>query len=323
MRPSLTTLFSCLLAAFLAGACSLFESPKHDDNDDADLDPVNMEMYADQSQNAVIEIWGKAMAQSTNATGGRVESVAVESDSLTEVCGLRATMDLTQVRPVLTVNFTSFRCEFNNIVREGQLTMEVLKGTGIEKKNSVTKFSFIDFKVINVETGKYVVYNGDIIVTNLSGGTLPDLSANQPELVHRVRSYDFHVFYSGSGGDIVRNTARFKKFSKLDVGNNYEMITYGDTTINGVANVANWGTMRNGKFFYHIIERPIFYESCMKKCKYVSGRRIQRTVGGRETFTNFGVDKSGQPMETCNAFGKLMYYFDAHGDSIPTLVKYN
>lgn len=317
MKFKLFSLPVAIIATLMFASCSLFEK----DSKNAETTEENsMEVYADQTQNAILKVWDKAMEASFE--GGRSALDSITTDSLEEVCGLRAFMDKSKVRPILTVNFGSFRCEYSNIVREGQVTLELLVGTSLAQKNSVAKFSFINYRVTDTETGKYVLHNGVLLITNLSGGVLTNLTENQPQLVHKTRSDNFHIFYSGSSGDIISNTARIKKFSKLGLGNNYEMIVYPDTTINGIADVADWGTLRNGKTFYHIITKPIYFESCSKRCRYIKGERVQKIIDGREVTTLFGVDKKGVKQHSCSAYGKLLYYHNSKGDSIGWVVKY-
>ncbi len=314
------TLVFFLVFGFVS--CDLFEDDQKESVKVDEEDNTYLQVYADQSQNTVMSLWDQAVSQ--NLTGGRTASVTeVKTDSLTEVCGIKAFMDISKIRPVLTVNFGSFRCESAFVYRTGVVKLELLSGTSIDQQYSVSQFTFDDFRVTDYATGKYIVYNGTKVVTNLSGGVLTNLVFGQPELVHKVRSENFRIFYSGSSGDIIKNTSRKVKFSKLDIANNYRMITTADTTINGMANVADWGTLRNGTPYYHIIKKAIYYESCSAHCKYTRGERVQITEGGRETTTIFGVDQDGNRQYNCAAYGKLIYYFDAQGDSIATIVKYN
>ncbi len=314
------TLFICV--AFGFASCDLFEDEQKKPFQSNEEDNSPLQVYADQSQNTVLSLWDQAVSQ--GLSGGRTAGVSeVKTDSLEEVCGIKAFMDITKIRPVLTVNFGSFRCESAFVYRTGIVKLELLSGTSIDQQYSVAEFTFVNFRVTDYLTGKYVEYNGKKVITNLSGGVLTNLAYGQPELVHQVRSKDFHIFYSGSSGDIIKNTARKVKFSKLDIANNYRMITTGDTTINGMSNVADWGTLRNGTPYYHIVKKAIYYESCAAHCKFTRGERVQIISGGRETTTIFGVDQNGNKQFNCAAFGKLVYYFDAEGDSIAKIVKYN
>lgn len=310
-----------LLVFFIFGlaACDFLDLDK--DKPDKAEDNGYLQVYAEQAQNVVLSLWDKGMAG--DLEGGKLGSVSTETDSLIEVCAIKPQMDAKAVRPILTVNFGSFRCEFNYIIRQGEIKMELLSGTGIDKKNSVVKFTYTNFRVTDTQTNKYVEYNGSKIITNMTGGVLTNLVAGQPELIHKVRSENFHIFYSGSSGDIIKNTARRVTFTKLDIANNYQMIAVADTTINGMPNISDWGTLRNGTPFYQTIDKPVFYESCSMRCKYIKGERKNIVEGGRETTIIFGVDKTGVKQSNCSAYGNLVYYFDAEGDSIATIIKNN
>lgn len=302
----------CILCCLYS--CTLFNHDTTPDEDD-EKNPINMDAYANQAQQMLTEVWEQTTPIKSTITD--TTAITIETTEMGPVsCKINH-----QPRPVITVNFGNFRSEPYNIVRSGKISMTLTQGTHIAEKYSVAEFLYDNFTVTDLKTGQYIVYNGKRALTNLSGGVLTNLTYGQPELVQRVRAYNFHIYYSGSSGDIIENTARLKRMTKLGPALQYQMITTGDTTLQAYHHVADWGTLRNGKTYYHIIKEPIVYKSCGRACRYVDGLRIRKIIDGRETWTHFGVTKKGQPNPGCDAFGKLVYYFNAKGDSVATVVK--
>ncbi len=351
-RHAIRILVTGLLAA-IVGACSLFETPSESKDDE--LLP-NHEVYVDQAMNTVEQLWA-TLVDEKQISSGRIKADTVLGDSL-EVCGIGVEFDSTNVGgrtstfrlPKLIVNFNSFSCEVpGTIIREGTVTYQLIKGLQIGDKNSVVKFSFINFKVTDLTTNQSTTYNGDKIITNLSGGKLRKLGHCHQNylddiadylhdddgheghgdydtdnctcrLVQSVRANDFRVTY-GNGGEFVRNIAKLKVFYKLRF-NNYRMYVFGDTAIDGHTKVADWGKQPNGKKYYNIHQEPLVYESCFRFCKFINGVKVKKVVNGRVVTTFFGVDRHGNPRHNCLAYGKLTYYIEPSGDSVGWIEPY-
>ncbi|NJN27504.1 MAG: hypothetical protein HC819_16780 [Cyclobacteriaceae bacterium] len=274
------------------------------------------DVFAQQSQQELFDIWEKDTEPNSS---GRIEESSSEDDEFCDIPLVQVNWNNT--RTVLTVNFSNFRCEPPEIVRNGGISLTLVSGESVEAKNSVVKVTYTNFTVTDTNTGKYVEYNGERFITNLSGGKFKYLKKNDPPVVHKVRSYNFKINYNGTG-EITENTARYKVLDKINHFAGYQMTIYPDTVINGM-NVADWGTLKNGKPYYHIIHEPIVYQSCARHCRYINGVRSKKVVGGRETFTVFGVTAQGEEFfNTCLSYGRLVYYFNSKGDSIATVIKH-
>lgn len=343
-----------MLVAFLGG-CSLFDLPAVENQE-----PVpDHDVYVSQAMNTMDQIWAKLVDENQGVKGGRIQTDSVLGDSL-EICGLEVVLDTVSSSasggrsksfklPKLVVEFNSLRCEVpGTIKREGTVIYELVEGDKIGDINSVVKFSFIDFKVTDLVTNKSTTFNGEKFIKNLSGGKLRKLGhchgnyldliadylhdddghlghgelddACNCKLVQSVRSTNFNLKY-GDGRETTKNIAKTKVFYKLRL-NNYRMFVYGDTTVGGYNNVADWGTQPNGKTYYSVNEGPIVYQSCFNFCKFTKGKSVRYVNGGREITTIFGVDKWGKPSHNCFAYGLLNYYFE-DGDSIASVIPYN
>jgi hypothetical protein len=343
------------LLAATVGACSLFETPDKAENDE--LLP-NHEVYVDQAMNTVEQLWAE-FVDKNQISNGRIRADSILGDSL-EICGLGVEVDSTDVSgrtstffsfPKLIVSFNSFSCEVpGTIIREGTVTYQLIEGDQIGDKNSVVKFSFIDFKVTDLTTNQSATYNGDKIITNLSGGKLKDLGhchGNYLDdiadylhdddgheghgdydtdncscrLVQNVRASNFRITY-GNGGEFVRNIAKTKVFFKLRF-NNYRMYVFGDTTVGGHAKVGDWGVQPNGKTYFSIYEKPLVYESCYRRCKFINGVKIKKIVNGNEVTTFFGVNQNGNAQHNCSAYGQKTCVIDTNGDETCYIEPYN
>ncbi len=356
MKLSPTNFLITIALLVLSGSCSMFEDQPEQT---VDTDTSDTELFEHQAMNAVQQLWDQVAEN--GSIGGRLGGInsadSVVTDSL-EVCGLGYELEeqpqtggrtKTSNLPKITVTFNSFRCEVpGSVLREGRITYEMLEGNNIGEKNSVSKFTFINFKVTELSTGKSITYNGEKIITNLSGGKLKNLGhchgnyldqiadylhndeghdghgyANDNcdcRLIQRVRSSNFRVTYD-NGSELIRNTAKVKVFYKM-IFNNYSMYVLPDTTVAGQTKVADWGTLPNGKQFFNIIEEPIVYQSCFRFCKYTEGTKVRKVIHGRETTTIFGVKQNGTEFPNCLAYGKLVYYFNSKGDSIANVIPY-
>ncbi len=313
-NPTIRHLIPLLILAGISSCSLLEDEPKNDEKENFD----QFDVYEQQAQNAVFDTWENMVA---NTTGdGRLATD--DSIDTTSFCEIPMTMRRFNYNTkLLIITFNSFRCEPPNIVRTGSISLEQISGIDPFVKDAVVKITYQDFRITDELTGKYVEYNGERYITNLTGGRLKDHTRRDPEIVHRVRSKNFRANYNGYG-EVIKNTARLKVLDKIyDLGlGGYRMTIYGDTTIAGMNNVADWGTLQNGKTFYHIIQEPIIYQNCERYCRYVDGMRVRKVIDGRETFTEFGVARDGKEyFNTCLSYGKLVWYYD-NGDSIAAVI---
>ncbi len=258
-----------------------------------------------------------------------IESEYPNPDDATAVVEnqLLANVNLEPGQKTLKVNLVGFIYEdTSRIKREGTVKLELIQGNDFDEPGAIFEITFINYKITNILMNKYIEMNGMRRFTNESGGSIvTPQNPNAAVVFSKIRSYGFKIFYSGSKGPITTNTARRKRVERIPRNGyiEYNSIVQGDTVLNNVSNVKDWGTMRDGSTpFTNVLIQPVKRIFCGDKAVNIQGE-LKRTVGKIQKQVFYGVDALGNPEPTCDAYGQKVITTDAKGNVSEEIVAYD
>ncbi|HEY8401984.1 MAG TPA: hypothetical protein VIK89_12015 [Cytophagaceae bacterium] len=204
--------------------------------------------------------------------------------------------------------------------RWGKILVELKDSLTWESPLASAVIYFTDYKVARADE-KSITINGTQTVINEIGFTVDDLDAGITEnLIYIIRGEKQITFDNG------KTCTWYSALRRLvtKIGSDYSIELSGDTILGNLDNVAVWGDNRNGKYFYSQIIEPIHINSCASSTPgwiAVSGKKTHKG-SARETSITFGVDQSGNAINTCEAYGYLVNWTNLEAETEQIVVRY-
>jgi len=149
----------------------------------------------------------------------------------------------------------------NNRKREGSIRLTVVDystGKRWKQQGCVIKVEYLNYKVTRASDGKYVILNGIQNLTNVTGGTWWELLIvkTQSSLATSVTGTDLNVSFD-DGKTAVYNINR--KFTYTLPGGILTCTGEGVGSKDGLNNLENYGTTRDGDAFTSEVSTPIVW----------------------------------------------------------------
>ncbi|HQQ95503.1 MAG TPA: hypothetical protein PLQ93_13195 [Bacteroidia bacterium] len=177
----------------------------------------------------------------------------------TSICGL--TVDTTQVTSgILTLNYNGTVC--NNRKREGSIRLTILNYplNKWKQAGTVLKVEYLAYKVSRASDGKSVLINGTVNVTNKTGGTWVDLAFfGKANVIHEVEGNGLKVKYDNGTTTAEYNIHRRYTYTYSNLV--FTCKGEGLGTNDGISNLENWGTTRNGDSFTSEVVSPVVWNT--------------------------------------------------------------
>jgi hypothetical protein len=243
---------------------------------------------------------------SSNATlnGKSYDSKGIYS-TLTngEVCG--PSLDTTlKLQGIITINFDGVTV-CNNRKRAGSIKLSLLdfvSGKRWENPGAVLEIEYKDYKITRASDGKSIKFNGTINLTNVSGGNLIllyfGIAPNQTSLIHKVEGSNIQVVFDDVK-TAIWNINRQATYTKSMNGSTvvFTCTAEGIGTYNGISNLENWGTTRDGDEFTSQVTQPVIWNTTCGAGAPVTGLVIMRVDSKEFELTiTVGVDQNGNPV---------------------------
>ena len=173
-------------------------------------------------------------------------------------------------------------------------------GTRWKDVGAVLQLDYTNFKITRVSDNKSISINGSNTIINVSGGSFITLllgwPPNQTNLTHKVEGNNLAVTYDdGSTGTF--NLSR--KFTYTWANNVLSCIGNGEGTFNGISNLENWGTTREGDAFTSQVVNVVKWNSNCGWSKPLEGKLdIKVDAKSFGLVTTFGVNSSGNAVSS-------------------------
>lgn len=213
-----------------------------------------------------------------------------------DICGL--SIDSVNISAgSITFNYTGVSC--NNRTRTGAIKVSLYSGTKWKNAGTILKIDYINYKVTRTSDKKSITFNGTQYLTNISGGTWWDLFIlkTTTSLVSTVTEG-----VTGNGGNPILLTFNDGKTATYNINrkitytypNNIITVTAeGIGSSNGLNNLENYGTARNGDAFTSQVTVPIVWNITCGGAVLKGEVSLKNTTNSAELKFNYGVDVNG------------------------------
>lgn len=230
-------------------------------------DNSNVESSVDEVMNSIDDQIGN--------TGARLEE-----------CGITNTT-ITGTKKSYKFNFTATSCS-GVLSKSGEVILTLESGNKFSDAGSVWKKQYKNI-VVTTKENKTITLNGDVYLTNVSGGfpvrifVLP----NEP-VIHRVKSNNLTIKLDTTTSTRQWNIAR--KYTWTNVSNTVTLSVEGDTIIGSYSKLILWGKNRFGQDFYSQLKTPAVFGLTCKSRPITATRtntieRKEGNITSEETVT--------------------------------------
>lgn len=216
------------------------------------------------------------------------------------VCGASIDTSLSS-QGIITLNFDGVTV-CNNRKRSGSITATLQgysSGTRWLNVGAVLQLVFNNYEITRASDGSSIEFNGTKTITNVTGGNLVSLYFGlQSTLVRTVAANNLQVTFDNS------KTATWN----IDRQFTYTYTTYNGQGIftcsvqglgsnNGINNLENWGTTRNGDpFTSQVINAVVWNTTCGAWAPVTGELDIKVQSKAFDLIMLIGVDQNGNPV---------------------------
>lgn len=280
--------------AFLTGM-TLMNSCKKDDTDNTDVATLNAEQASD----------GEDVSASSDAIDDDIETI-MTGTSLKSTSGslpscMHVTVDSSAIgSKKLTFNFDGTNCAETR-TRTGQIIVTLTNGTKWADQGAVLTVQYINVKIVNNASKRYIVLNGTKTHTNVTGGLVKNLQSGT--IIRKIESSDMKITFT-NGTQRTWNIARQRTFTKLN--GNLIITIQGFGEADGKNQLVEWGVNRRNSSFYTQISAPLVMSEACDYRPY-GGVKVHY-VGTRIITTTLGTDAQGNPVtDGCADYYKISW----------------
>ena len=226
-----------------------------------------------------------------NLLAGKTMSAA--QIAATSICG--ATVDTSlRAQGIVTINYDGVTA-CNNRKRSGSIKVtlvDYVNGKRWKDVGAVLQLDYTAYKVTRVSDSKSLTFDGTHTITNVTGGNWVLLVfALQPSLAVTVTGTNLDVTFD-DGNHSTWNINR--KYTYTYANAVLTCKGEGLGSQDGLSNLENWGTTREGDNFTSQVSTPIIWNSSCGANAPVEGQLIIRVAAKSfELTTTAAVDQSG------------------------------
>jgi hypothetical protein len=280
--------FIQLSALLFAITCLSLTGCKKDKIDEGNSDSTSMEQLSTDENNmeavmddAIMDVEGVLSYHGTNLKS-------------TDAIPCNATIDsATVVNDTVTIYITYNGLNCNGTRnRVGQIQIRKKVGTHWGQPGAVINYTYINYAVTRVATGRTITLNGSKTFENVSGGFVWQLGTTISSLVQKVSGNMNITFDNGTSRSW--NIARQRTYTGTP--GQLLMTVDGFGTSGDYANLVTWGTNRQGEQFYTQITQSVVHKQL---CGWdpVSGIKVhQIPVDNKSATITFGYNNNNEPI---------------------------
>lgn len=213
------------------------------------------------------------------------------------ICDATAVFDTLSNPRTITITYNGAAC-WGTFTRTGVVVISMLSGVQWKDAGASLTATYQNLKITRTIDNKSITINGSHSLTNVSGGLLYQLPAQQT-ITHTVASSGMTIKFD----DNTQRTWQVARRKVFTYNNGIVLTITGNQTIGNNNQVAEWGTNRFGNAFTTSITQPLVIR---QDCSFrLTGGEVKHEGVGTATAT-FGLNASGQPA-SCPGSGN--YYF--------------
>jgi hypothetical protein len=200
------------------------------------------------------------------------------------LCDGKTTVDSSGAFKVITIDYDGINCA-GKTKRKGQVIVSMQKNKKWSNAGAVLNISYRDLVITRIGDNKTIILNGNLDLTNESGGRLSDIMLKN--LVHSIHSSSMKITFE----DGTTRTWQLAVKRTFSFDNGLVISSTGDHANGAQKGISAWGTTRAGKHFVTMIAEPmIIRQDCY--FRLVSAKLVQEQ-GDTLTIT-FGLNEQGE-----------------------------
>ncbi len=280
-----------LLVATLSTGLFFASCKKSDSNNSSSTDTEAQVQSDDQARfsNETDAVANDANAALENSGTSYSERPSVPP--LAKACDFTVAVDTISSPRTITITYSG-NC-LGDRSRSGVVILSFQPGFRWRNPGASYTITYQNVKITRGRDNKSITLNGVKTITNISGGTLRNLSLSTTPVVHEVKSTGMSITFD-DGSQRTWQLAKRRTFTY----DNGIVISIAGISTEGEG-IAEWGTNRFGKPFTCTYLQPlVIKQGC--GFRLVSGQ-VKHTNAERTTTTTFGLDASGNPVSSCPA----------------------
>lgn len=222
-----------------------------------------------------------------------------EANTLALPCDASVTVDSNSNPRRITITYNGSNCiPFRT--RTGSVVITMPSNMRWRDSGAVMTVNIQNVKITRTGTNRSITINGTKTITNVTGGLVRQTNAAGTAVIHEIRSNNMSVSF----GDSTARTWQIARRRVITFSNGLVISTRGIATVDGITQVAEWGTNRYGNNFITATTEPLtIRQSC--GFRLTSGQVKHHKMASLITVT-FGLDSTGAPT-SCPA--NAPYYF--------------
>lgn len=204
------------------------------------------------------------------------------------ICDAVVTIDTIDDTRNITITYNGSNCQLTR-TRSGSVVISWAKGAKWNVAGTSFTVTFNNLKITRVLDSKSITLNGTHTYTNVSGGNIFSLNANQPTatIVHTITSSNMSITFD-NGTQRTWNIARKRTYS---YNNGLVIATSGMHADGNTQGISEWGQNRFGNDFTVQIKQPLtISQSCA--WQLTSGEAALINAQGTTDLT-LGLDANG------------------------------
>lgn len=225
---------------------------------------------------------------------GRTNGTQGTNGIMGNICGLSVDTNGAYMGSI-KLNYNGTTC--NNRTRTGSIHLTIVdyaQGKRWKHAGCVLKIDYMNYQITRASDGYSILFNGTQYITNVSGGTWFELLfMGQANLVHTVTGNNLNVSFNGTGTAIYNINRRFTYTYN---STSYVITCTGEGigSSNGVNNLENYGTTRDGDAFTSEVLTPVVWNTTCGAWAPIQGQ-VKIKVDSKDFALDclFGTDASG------------------------------
>jgi hypothetical protein len=200
------------------------------------------------------------------------------------LCDASFTVDSTSSIKYFTVSYNGVNCAGRS-KREGQVIITIKKGESFSTAGATLNLTYKDLKITRIGDNKTIILNGDVDLTNASGGRMASIFYSN--LVHLINSNGINITFDNG----VKRLWQLSVKRTYSFDNGLVITSTGNKSIGAQSGISAAGTTRAGKHFVTSIEEPmVIRQDCY--FRLVSAKLVQ--AQGQTLIIKFGLDENGE-----------------------------
>ena len=218
------------------------------------------------------------------------ENFFSRTNNANNICDGNFSVESTSSVKYITINYNGISCS-GQTRREGQVVISMPTSTKWSDAGAALNISYKGLKVTRIRDNKSVTLDGDVHLTNVSGGRLSEIFMKQ--LVHTIHSSSMKITFA----DGVKRMWQLAVRRTYSFDNGLVITSIGDKNAGNKIGISASGTTKAGRqFVTTIVEPMIIRQDCY--FRIVSAKLYQEQ--GENLTIKFGLNENGDAV-TCPA----------------------